>query len=115
MNFFRRMSPFRAIQDLRLFLAQRKRYELGFFALSLVITGALIGAFIKDSHIPTPYKRNIIYFKSWPADRSEAEILAQQKIDSAEKAKQEARLEKLRKKRQAEFKKVDEALDSWGI
>ena len=42
MPFLSRMSPIRAYKDLRLFLQGRQPYELGFFALSVVITGSLL-------------------------------------------------------------------------
>src|SRR3546814_4766162 len=81
------MSPLRAYRDLRLFLGQRHPHQLLFGFLAIAVTGLIVAGFFHDSHIPTPYKRNIIYVEQWRADRSEAEILAQQKIDMKIKAK----------------------------
>ena len=111
MNF----APIRAIRDLRRYLAQRKRYELfGMFA-AVVITTLVIAGFVADSRVEVPYQRHIIYVQSWPADRSDTEIKAQQKIDMTEDAKKRAELDKALKERQQKFKKIDDALNKWGI
>ena len=58
---------------------------------------------------------NIVYFQQWKLDRTDAEIIAQQKIDKpirdAEIAAQRAREEKLR----AGFKRLDDKLTDLGI
>lgn len=115
MPFFARFSPIHAIRDLRLFLSHRQPYELGFLALALVVTVAIIAGFVRDSHVPTPYKRNIVYVEQWRADRSAAQIAAQQKIDQVVKHKQQAELDALQKQRQAEFKRLDDKLKAMGI
>ena len=115
MQFFNRMSPLRALRDLRLFLHQRPPYELGFFMLALLITGFFVFAFIKDSHVEKVYKPDIIYVQQWRLDRTEAEILAQQKVDQAKKDKEQAELEKEQAKTRAEFQRLDNKLKRWGI
>lgn len=115
MNFLRTLSPLRAIRDLRRFLSQRKPHELWFMILSMAITLLVLFVFVKDSHIPSPYKRNIIYVESWPITRTDEQIRAQQKIDQAKKRIAEAELEKRRKVNQAEFKKVDDWLTRHGL
>ncbi len=115
MRFFARLSPLAAIRDLRVFLAQRQRYELGFLALSIALTAALIAGFVHDSHEERPYKRQIIYVEQWPLSRTEAEIKAQQKIDQAAKEKRLAEEAREQKARQAEFKKIDDRLKAMGI
>jgi len=115
MQFFTRFSPFRAIQDLRLFLAQRERYELVFFFVSIVLTTLLIAGFIHDSHVERPYKRDIQYFQSWSADRSSADIRADQARDMAVKTKSDVTLEKRQADMKASFKRADDKLDSWGL
>ena len=115
MSFIQNLSPIRAINDLRRFLAQRQRHELGFLALSIVITGLLIAAFVKDSHFEREYKRNIIYVESWPASRSDTEIRAKQKIDSVEERRAKADYERRVKERQASFKRLDDKLKAWGL
>ena len=114
-GFFSRLSPIRAIQDLRVFLSHRHPYELGFLFLSIVITGLIIAAFVKDSHFERTYKRDIIYVQNWRADRSDAEIRAQLAKDAPiEKARRDEFL-KAQEERKAAFKRYDDALKKWGI
>ena len=115
MQFFARFSPFRAVQDLRLFLAGRQRHELVFLFLSIVITTLLIAGFIKDSHIERPYKRDIQYFESWRADRSDADIRADQVRDMALRTKGDVTLEKRQADMKASFKRVDDSMTKWGL
>lgn len=115
MGFFSRMSPVRAYKDLRLFLATRERYEFGFLVAAMAITGFLIYAFYKDSSVPAEYKRNIVYVQQWPADRTDAQIRAQQAIDAPIKAKRLAEEKAAREAKQAEFKRVDDQLTKWGL
>src|SRR3546814_15071041 len=74
------MSPPRAYRDLRLLLGQRHPHQLLFGFLAIAVTGLIVAGFFHASHIPPPYKRNIIHVDLWRDDRSEAEILAQQKL-----------------------------------
>ena len=115
MQFFTRLSPFRAIRDLRLFLSQRQPYELLFLFLSIVITTLLIVGFLKDSRIEKPYKREIQYFQSWPADRSDEQIRADQWRDMALKTRRDVAIEKARGDRQRSFQRVDRALTGIGL
>jgi hypothetical protein len=115
MNFFSRMSPWRAYKDLRQFLASRERYELGFLALAMAVTGFLVYAFAHDSPAEPVYKRDIVYVQQWTADRTDAQIRAQQAIDAPIKAKRLAEVQAAREKQQAEFKKLDDRLSRWGL
>lgn len=115
MTFLKFFSPVTAWRDLRFFLATRKRHELGFLALSLVVTLLILVAFVKDSHFEKPYERNIIYVEQWPITRTDDQIRAQQKIDQAKRNIEKAELEKRRKAKQAEFKRLDDKLESWGL
>jgi hypothetical protein len=111
----RYFSIFRAYRDLRGFLLRRKPHELWFLLLAMVVTMVVIIAFDLDSNIPVPYHENIIYVQSWPANRSEAQILAQQKIDMAAKAKKDAAIAKAEAERQAQFKKLNDQLNAWHL
>lgn len=116
LKYLSRFNPLRAVRDLRRFLASRQRYELFTLFGAAAITWTVMWAFVVDSDsIEVPYKRDIIYVESWPLDRSDQAIVAQQKVDQVKKTKAEAEFEARRKKRQAEFKKVDDWLTSWGI
>ena len=115
MTLFKYFSPLRAFRDLRLFLATRKRHELWFMALAAAITVLILSGFVADSRIEREYRPNIIYVESWPLTRTDEQIRAQQKIDQAKKRIAEAEIEKKRKAQQAEFKKIDDKLESWGL
>ena len=115
MKFFTRMSPFAAVRDLRIFLQHRQKHELVFLALALVATGLLIGGFVKDSRVEKVYKRDIIYVQNWRADRTDAEVRAQQAKDlPGEVARKEA-FAKKQAERRAQFKRLDDKLESWGF
>ncbi|KQN24736.1 hypothetical protein ASE86_00020 [Sphingomonas sp. Leaf33] len=115
MRYLARFSPIRAIQDLRLFLASRERYELAFLFLSIVLTTLLIAGFVKDSRVERPYKREIVYVENWRADRSDAEIKADQLRGMATRTKLDAMQEKALADRKASFQRVDDKLTSWGL
>lgn len=115
MQFFARMSPLRAYRDLRLFLATRQRHELLFLAMSIAITAFLLYAFARDSHVEKVYKPDIIYVEQWKLDRTDAQIVAQQKVDQAKRDVEEARLKKAQAERQAQFKRLDDKLSRMGI
>lgn len=115
MDFFARMNPLRAVRDLRLFLMQRQPHELWFLLAAIVLTTLLIAGFAHDSTEPRPYKRDIVYVQQWRADRSDSEIRAQQAIDEPIKQKAIAEQRAREKALQAQFKKVDDRLNSWGL
>ena len=113
--FPRPVSPFKAIRDLRMFLAQRQKHELIFAFLSVFLTVMLIVGFYVDSSFKTPWKRNIQYVESWPLDRSLAQIKAQQKIDQAKKKALQAELDKRKAENMRQFQKLDKKLDDLGL
>lgn len=106
MSFFARFNIFAAFRDLAGFLRTREKHEFVFAALALAITGYIVFALNHDSKFdPGP---QIVYVESWPASRSDAEIKRDIDADAALRAKAKA-------ERQAEFKKLDDGLKSWGI
>jgi preprotein translocase subunit SecF len=117
MTFLKNMSPVGAVRDLRFFLATRRRHELWFMLLALAVTLLILFVFFKDSStgMDKPYERNIIYVEQWPITRTDEQIKAQQKIDQAKKAIRLAELKKQREAKQAEFKRLDDKLESWGF
>lgn len=116
MYFFTRFAPVRAINDLRRYLAGRPRHELIVLFMAAIVTTTLVSLLVNDAaNITVPYQRHIIYVEQWRADRTDAEIRAQQKIDQAERDRQAAELARLQKQRQGEFKRVDDQLKALGI
>jgi len=111
-----RFNPFRAIGDLRRYLASRGKHELIFLFAALIICTLIVGGFAVASKVDKPYKPpEIIYVQSWRADRTDAEIIAQQKIDMAKKKIDDAREAEFEAKKRAEFKRASDALKKWGI
>lgn len=113
--FPRPVSPVRAIRDLRGFLAQRQRHELLFGFLSVVITMLIIAGFYVDSKFEKPWKRDIQYFESWPANRTDEEIRERLAADLIKDKQRKAELEKLRQERMKSFQRLDKKLDDLGI
>ena len=116
MRYFSRFSPVAALRDLGVFFAARKKHELWFLACAAALTAGIILAFIKDSmSLERPYKREIIYVQQWPANRTDAEILADRARDAPRVKAEREKLRRAQEARRAEFKKVDDALTRWGL
>ena len=115
MQFFGRFSLVRAYRDLRLFLSDRRPHELGFLVMALAITGVVIYAFVRDSHVERVYRPNIIYVEQWPLDRTDAQIRAQQVIDEAARQKRLAAEKAEEDQKRAQFQRLDNQLDTWGL
>ena len=114
-GFFARMSPLRAYRDLRDFMVGRGPQEFWFLAAAVLITMFFIYAFVKDSHAVKEYRPQIVYVEQWKLDRSDAEIVAKQKVDQVEKDRQLAEVRKRQAETQAQFKKLDDKLTSMGL
>lgn len=115
MRFLALFSPMRAVRDLRQFLAQRKKHELVFATLSLACVVLTLVAFTKDSKFEKPYKREIVYFESWPLDRSDEQIQARLAVDAPIEAKKKAEIKRREAERRASFKRLDDKLERWGL
>jgi hypothetical protein len=115
MTFLRSIAPLGAFQDLRLFLSQRRKHEVVFLALSLAITYLIIFYMIQDSKIVRDNRPVIIYVQQWRADRTDAQIIAQQKIDGVEQTKREEAERKREAENQAAWKRIDDGLKKYGI
>lgn len=107
--FPRPASPRAVWADARALFSAKGRYKLVFLTMAIGITSTIITGFIIESRdrslLPGP---QTIYVSDWHADRSDAEIQAQQKIDMKE-------LKEAREARRLQFKKVDDDLKRLGI
>jgi hypothetical protein len=99
--FPRPVAPGAAFRDLAAFMRQRSREQLIGASLALLATIIIVILFFVDSKINTAPPAQIVYAESWSANRSDAEIVAQQKKDQAarraalaEKQRQYQKLEK---------------------
>ena len=116
MSFLGRLSPIRAFKDLRAFLIQREPYELGFFALAVVVTGVFMFAFLRDANEKPGYRPpEIQYVQQWRLDRTDAQIRAQQAIDQVAKDKRLKAEADEREARRAQFRRLDDKLKAYGI
>lgn len=101
--FPRPVGPRAALRDLAAFLRQRSREQAIAAALALLVTSIIIIEFLVDSKINTAPPPQLIYAQSWSANRTDAEIVADQKKDQA--AKRAAQAE-----RQRQFQKLEKQL-----
>jgi hypothetical protein len=88
-----------AFGDLRLFMSTLGRRHYIAALASMVITVFLVWGFYRESYAVA--EPQIVYVESWPANRTDAEIQADQKKDAAERHRQQA-------ERQAAFKQLDD-------
>jgi hypothetical protein len=97
--FPRPVSPRSAASDFWSYFRQQRPHKWPLLGVSAALTWVIIWAFLADSKTNTmPTRNKIIYFESWDANRSDAQIILQQKIDLA---KGEAALAKQQEKMRA--------------
>ncbi|NUT00337.1 MAG: hypothetical protein HOP96_05125 [Sphingomonas sp.] len=97
------VGPRAALADLRAFMRQRSREQFIGAALAILVTMIIIIEFLVDSKINTAPPPTVIYADSWRADRTDAEIIAQQKIDQAKR-------DAAAKEKQRQFQKLENQL-----
>lgn len=96
--FPRPVSPKSAFGDFWSYFREQRPHKWPLLALSAALTWVIIWAFVIDANTNTMPRRNkIMYVQSWDANRSDAAIILQQKIDLA---KREAALQKKQKEMQ---------------
>jgi hypothetical protein len=104
MSWFPRPStPAAAFRDLAAFMRQRSREQVIAASLALLVTGIIIIEFIIDAKINTAPPPQIIYADLYSSNRTDAEIIAEQKKDQAAK-------EAAQKERQRQFQKLENQL-----
>lgn len=82
--FPRPVSPKNAAGDLWAYFRENRPHKWPILGLSAAITWAIIWAFIVDGNTNTmPTRNKIIYVKSWDANRTDAAVILQQKMDIA--------------------------------
>lgn len=100
-EFFRNVSPMRALKDLWQILGAPSEFRLRSLALAMLVTGGIFSVMWQQGGPGLPRPPQVIYFESWRADRSDAEIVAgnieASKKARAEAAEEQARAEDVRK------------------
>ena len=97
------VGPRAALADLVAFTRQRSREQKIGAVLAVGSTCAIVLAFFYDPALKPKPVTTITFAESWSADRSDAQIIADQK-------KHQAMVEAARKERQQEFQKLQKQL-----
>ena len=115
MALLRFVSPVVALADLRVFFAARKRHEFIFAALAMAVPGFFIAMFILSTK-EAPYKNpDIVFILDYKTGRTDGEIIAQQKIDSAKAKVEKAKEAAEDANRQKFFKDIGNNMDAVGL
>jgi hypothetical protein len=101
--FPRPSSPRAALRDFMAFVRHREREHVIGATLALLVTAIIVIEFVVDSKMGTAPPPQITYVELYPSNRTDAQILADQKKDMA--AKQAAQ-----KERQRQFQKLEKQL-----
>jgi hypothetical protein len=96
-------SPRAALADLLAFLRQRSREQMIGAALAVLVTLIIMIIFFVDSTINTAPPQSVVYVESYAANRTDADIIADQKKASEERHKAE-------EARKREFQKLEKQL-----
>lgn len=94
-EFFRNVSPVRAARDFWQILGAPTEHRWRGLALALLATGGIFSVMWQQGGRGLPRPPEVIYFESWRADRSDAEIVAGN-IEATKRAKAEAAAEQAR-------------------
>ena len=97
------VGPRAALKDLAAFMRQRSRDQLIGAALAVLVTLIIVIIFFVDSKINTAPPPQIVYVENYGPDRTDADIIADQKKASADRK----RAEEARRK---EFQKLQKEL-----
>ena len=108
MWFPRPASPRTLIADIRAFTGTRSRVQWFAMAMAIIMPLTIIVLFLIDGQQDIRPGPQLIYVQSWPANRTDAQIVADQKKHQVER---EAAI----KERQRQFRKVDKDLERIGI
>ena len=97
------VSPRAALADFMAVVRQPGRERWIAAALAVLVTMIIVIEFLVDSKINTAPPASVIYVEQWRADRTDAEIQADQKTHQAQR-------EALQKERQRQFQKLEKQL-----
>jgi hypothetical protein len=83
------VGPRAALKDLTAFMRQRSREQWLGASLAVLVTIIILIIFFVDSKINTAPPPQIVYVENFPANRSDADIIADQKKASEQRRKAE--------------------------
>lgn len=108
-------QPRRAFLDLKAFLGRRRRHEAVTASVALALTALIMYGFFWETTIPREYHREITYFRQWPASRSEADVIAQQRIDAPTEARRRAEAAQAEQAQLAANRRLLNRMDDIGL
>ncbi|HEU0311362.1 MAG TPA: hypothetical protein VFR36_09115 [Sphingomicrobium sp.] len=97
------VGPRAALRDLAAFMRQRSQEQIIGASLAVLVTVIIVIIFFVDSKINTAPPPQIIYVENYGPDRTDADIIADQKKASEERRKAE-------EARRQEFQKLQKQL-----
>ena len=80
-------GPRAALADLRAFLRQRSREQVWGATMAVLVTTIILIIFFVDAKINTAPEPTVVYVESYGPDRTDAQIIADQKKASEERRK----------------------------
>jgi uncharacterized membrane protein required for colicin V production len=95
--------PSVAFRDLLAFMRQRSRDQVIGFILAVLVTIIIVIVFLVDSKVNTAPPPRVVYVELYDSNRTDAEIIADQKKDQAEK-------EAYAKAKQRQFQELEKKL-----
>lgn len=101
-------APRALVADLRNFWRGRPRGHWIAALLAAAMTGGIVVAFLVDSQSMGETREQVIFLDSWPANRTDAQIRAQQKADLDARNRAEAA-------HRRELQRLDQNLNRLGI
>jgi len=101
-------SPRALWSDLRNFFSDRPRHSWIALALAVGIAASIVFMFYLDSKTLGETREQIMFIDSWPANRTDAEIIAKQKADKIER---DAAIEEHRR----QLQRLDQNLNRMGL
>jgi hypothetical protein len=96
-------SPSAALRDLAAFMRQRSREQVIGGALAFLITAIIVIEFLVDANTGKAPPPQVTYVELYPANRTDAQIEADQKKDQAAKAAAQ-------KEQQRQYQKLEKQL-----
>jgi hypothetical protein len=97
------VGPRAAFSDLFAFMRQRSREQVIGAMLAVLVTMIIVIEFLVDSKINTEPPVQVVYADSWSLNRTDAEIVADQKKDQAKR-------DAYAKEKQRQFQKLEKQL-----
>lgn len=101
--FPRPSSPVAAFRDLAAFMRQRSREQVIGASLALLATAVIVIEFVIDAKFGVEPPPQVVEVELYPANRTDADIVADQKKEMAAKAAAE-------KEKQRQFQKLEQQL-----